>query len=122
VLSNLLSNAVRHGERSQPIILSAHGAPDKITVAVKNRGRPIPPDQLQVIFNPLVQIPSALVDEDSGPSTSLGLGLYIAHEIVAMHGGTIVAESSDRDGTIFSARLPRIAQPQAGRSPSALNR
>jgi signal transduction histidine kinase len=122
MLSNLLSNAVRHGERSQPIILSAHGAPDKITVAVKNRGRPIPPDQLQVIFNPLVQIPTARVDEDSGPSTSLGLGLYIAHEIVAMHGGTIVAESSDREGTIFSARLPRIAQPQAGRSPSALNR
>lgn len=111
VLSNLLRNAVRHGDRNQPITLSAHGMPDKIIVRVKNYGRPIPPDQLQVIFNPLVQIPSALVDDDSGPSTSLGLGLYIAHEIVAMHGGTIVAESSDRDGTVFSARLPRASAP-----------
>jgi signal transduction histidine kinase len=109
VLSNLLNNAVRHGDRQQPITLSARGAPDKITVEVRNYGRPIPPDQLQVIFNPLVQIPSGLVDEDSTPSTSLGLGLYIAHEIVAMHGGSIVAESSDELGTVFSARLPRTA-------------
>ena len=106
VLSNLLSNAVQHGAKSQPITLSAHGEAGRITVQVKNYGRRIPADQLQVIFNPLVQIPSGLVEEDSGPSTSLGLGLYIAHEIVAMHGGTMVAESSD-DGTVFSACLPR---------------
>ena len=107
VLSNLLNNAVRHGGRSQPITLSAQGEADRVTVQVKNYGRPIPADQLQVIFNPLVQIPSALVDEDSTPSTSLGLGLYIAREIVTLHGGTMEAESSDEGGTVFSARLPR---------------
>jgi signal transduction histidine kinase len=107
VLSNLLNNAVQHGDKSQPITLSAHGDAEQIVVHVKNRGRPIPIDQLQVIFNPLVQIPSALVDEDSSPSTSLGLGLYIAHEIITRHGGTIVAESSQEEGTVFSAHLPR---------------
>jgi signal transduction histidine kinase len=107
VLANLLNNAVRHGEKSQPITLSAHGDSEKVTLRVRNRGRPIPADQLQVIFNPLVQIPSALTDEDADSSTSLGLGLYIAREIVAMHGGTMEAESSARDGTVFSARLPR---------------
>jgi signal transduction histidine kinase len=60
-----------------------------------------------VIFNPLVQIPSPLVDEDSEPATSLGLGLYIAREIVTLHGGTLAAESSENEGTVFSARLPR---------------
>src|SRR5437868_1726180 len=69
VLSNLLNNAVQHGARNQPITLSAHGEGDRITVQVKNHGRPIPTDQRQVIFNPLVQIPSGLVEEDSGPST-----------------------------------------------------
>lgn len=107
VLANLLSNAVQHGARNQPITLRAHGQAERVTVQVKNHGRPIPPDQLQVIFNPLVQIPSPLVDENSEPSTSLGLGLYIAREIVALHGGTLGAESSDRDGTVFSAHLPR---------------
>jgi signal transduction histidine kinase len=112
VLSNLLNNAVRHGARNQPITLSARGESDKITVQVKNYGRPIPADQLQVIFNPLVQIPT--LADDTGPSTGLGLGLYIAHEIVAMHGGTIMAESSEEDGTVFSARLPRArAQAEA---------
>jgi hypothetical protein len=111
VLSNLLNNAVQHGTASLPITLSAHGEADKITLRVKNYGRPIPADQLQVIFNPLVQIPPPAeeVHEGNGPATNLGLGLYIAREIVAMHGGTIVAESSDEDGTVFSARLPRIA-------------
>jgi signal transduction histidine kinase len=105
VLSNLLGNAVQHGARDQPITLSAHGEPDRITVRVKNRGRPIPESQLQMIFNPLVQLPSTETD-DLPPS--LGLGLYIAREIVAMHGGTMVAESSAEQGTVFSARLPRI--------------
>jgi signal transduction histidine kinase len=105
VLSNLLNNAVRHGTREQPITLSAHGEADKVTVRVRNYGRRIPADQLQVIFNPLVQIPQEPEDEDV---TSLGLGLYIAHEIVTMHGGTMVAESSERDGTVFSAHLPRL--------------
>ena len=106
-LVNLLTNAVQHGERDQPITLSAQGDAAKITLRVKNHGRPIPPDQLQVIFNPLVQIPSARHVEDSTPSTSLGLGLYIAREIVTRHGGTIVAESSEQAGTVFSAQLPR---------------
>ena len=105
VLANLLNNAVRHGTRDQPITLSAHGDSEKISVRVRNYGRRIPADQLQVIFNPLVQIPQEQADEDV---TSLGLGLYIAHEIVAMHGGTMMAESSEEHGTVFSAHLPRV--------------
>src|SRR5687767_1048236 len=108
VLSNLLNNAVQHGTASQPITLSAHGDSEKITVRVKNYGRRIPADQLQVIFNPLVQIPQEPAREDSDASTSLGLGLYIAHEIVAMHGGSMMAESSEEHGTVFSAYLPRL--------------
>jgi signal transduction histidine kinase len=74
---------------------------------VRNYGATIPPDQLQVIFNPLVQIPPAHVTQDDDPSTHLGLGLYIAQEIVTRHGGTMTAESSEENGTVFSARLPR---------------
>jgi signal transduction histidine kinase len=106
VLANLLNNAVQHGQRAEPITLFAHADAHKVTVGVRNQGHPIPADQLQVIFNPLVQIPSGRMSEDGGPSMSLGLGLYIAREIVTMHGGTMEA-SSDRTGTVFSASLPR---------------
>lgn len=99
VLTNLLNNAVRHGDRHQPITLRAHGASDKVTIQVKNYGRTIPADQLQVIFNPLVQITSALVDEDSSPSTSLGLGLLHRRRVLrrGRHGvQRAVAPSSGR--------------------------
>lgn len=115
VLSNLLDNAVRHGARDQPITLLARGEADRLLLAVRNRGRAIPDDQLQVIFNPLVQIPSQLtMTMDPGElSTSLGLGLYIAREIVAMHGGSMEARSTEEDGTEFSASLPRQVPPRA---------
>jgi signal transduction histidine kinase len=103
VFTNLLENAARHGSALEPITLSAHGEADRITVKVRNRGRAIPADELQVIFNPLVQIEP---EEGDDRSSNLGLGLYIAREIVQMHGGTIGAESDD-GGTVFSARLPR---------------
>jgi signal transduction histidine kinase len=112
VLSNLLNNAVRHGSRGEPITLRAYGEPSQVTVQVRNHGRPIPQDQLQVIFNPLVQIPAGVAEDGDDLSGSLGLGLYIAREIVTSHGGTMLAESSERDGTVFSARLPR--HPPAG--------
>jgi signal transduction histidine kinase len=114
VLANLLDNAVQHGTSTEPITLRAYGEPDRVTVQVKNFGRPIPADQLQVIFDPLVQIPAAVTSERGEMSGSLGLGLYIASEIVKMHGGTIVAESSAREGTVFSARLPRASVKTAG--------
>jgi signal transduction histidine kinase/CRP-like cAMP-binding protein len=109
VFSNLLNNAVQHGARGSAVILEAHGGPETVTVRVKNYGPSIQPDALQVIFNPLVRLPGAASGPDEGRSTSLGLGLFIARTIVAGHGGTLEVESSDRDGTVFTARLPRAA-------------
>ena len=106
-LSNLLNNAVQHGDRSQPITLSAHGDAEKVAVQVRNHGRPIPLDQLQVIFNPLVQIAESQSEPDQRTTTSLGLGLYIAREIVTGHGGTIHVTSTAEDGTAFVVEIPR---------------
>jgi signal transduction histidine kinase len=75
-----------------------------ITFAVSNRGKPIPPDALQVIFDPLVQIPADDAD-NARLTTSLGLGLYIVQEIVTAHGATISVSSSQADGTEFKVRL-----------------
>ena len=107
VFSNLLNNAVQHGAKGLPVIFDAHGEPDAVSVRVKNYGSPIPVDALQVIFNPLVQVPCPASGPGEGRSTSLGLGLFIARTIVAGHGGTLEVESSERGGTVFTARLPR---------------
>jgi signal transduction histidine kinase/CRP-like cAMP-binding protein len=107
VLANLLSNAVQHGAGDSPVFLEAHGGPDTVSVRVKNYGSPIPVDALQVIFNPLVQVPSAASGLEDRRSTSLGLGLFIARNIVVGHGGTLEVESSEQAGTVFTARFPR---------------
>ena len=109
VFSNLLNNALQHGAPGAPVILEAHGGPEEVSVRVKNHGPSIPPEALQVIFDPLVQLPGAAPGPDDGRSTSLGLGLFIARHIVVGHGGTLEVESSDRTGTVFTARLPRVA-------------
>ena len=110
VLANLLNNAVQHGDRTAPVLLSADGKKDLVVLKITNAGNPIPTDALSAIFEPLVQASSTSTDPHQRSKTSLGLGLFIAREIVLGHEGTITAESSAESGTVFTIRLPRAAQ------------
>jgi signal transduction histidine kinase len=113
VLSNLLGNAVQYGAADQPVILRLHAAPGHVTMQVENHGKPIPPDKINTVFEPLVRLAAERGDapDDIG-STSLGIGLYIAREIVQAHGGTIAVTSSEQDGTVFAISLPRAPVPR----------
>jgi signal transduction histidine kinase len=104
-LSNLVGNAVQHGSPEAPVSVAVRGAADEVTVAVHNRGPVILPVQMHQIFSPLKRIArGAPRPQDSG---SLGLGLFIANEIVKGHGGRIDVESSEDRGTTFTVHLPR---------------
>lgn len=103
----MLNNAVQHGDEHAPISLSACGEADAIVLAVANSGKPIPLNAMKIIFEPLVQVPTSTSDLNRRPKTSLGLGLFIAREIVAGHGGSIDVQSSADSGTLFSIWLPR---------------
>ena len=107
VLSNLLNNAVQYGARNRPITLLARGELETVELQVTNFGTVIPAEMLQTIFNPLVQV------HDDGSSskalsTSIGLGLFIADDIVRAHGGTLTLSSSEGSGTIFLIRPARF--------------
>lgn len=106
VTANLLNNAVMRGKRGPPIYLIVRGDDQALTLQVRNEGPTIAPALLQVIFDPLVQIPA----EGSDPrrSTNLGLGLFIAREIVLAHGGSIEAQSTGGI-TSVTVELPRQA-------------
>lgn len=107
VLSNLLNNAVQHGARGQPIVVRVRADGEHAVLTVQNSGRPIPPEALQVIFEPLVQAQDAVAEPDERSKTSIGLGLFIVREIVRGHGGEVAVESSAATGTVFTVRLPR---------------
>ena len=112
LLANLLVNAAQYGAKEQPVLMSAQGLHDTLTVTVTNYGPAIPAASLEAIFKPLVQLP-ADGDEDTRPRTSLGLGLYIAREIAVAHGGELAVKSDPDKGTTFTVRLPRnAAQPE----------
>lgn len=105
LLANLLSNAAQHRDKHYSVTLGLSGQPGEVVLSVKNRGLAIPESSLEAAFNPLVQL--ALETDQEHPATSLGLGLFVAREISRAHNGTIAASSSDKEGTIFTVRLPR---------------
>ncbi|MEO8655230.1 MAG: HAMP domain-containing sensor histidine kinase [Ramlibacter sp.] len=105
-LSNLLNNAVQHGDPASPISMTVRSDGQAMAIEVKNSGEPIPPDALQVIFDPLVQLSARSAAKPAVPSTNLGLGLFIAREIALGHRGTLDVTSDRENGTVFTMRLP----------------
>lgn len=109
ILSNLIGNAVQHGDPAAPILVRAAGDyPETIELQVENRGE-IPPAVRNQIFTPFTN--SAL------SSGSTGLGLYIVDQIARAHGGEVVADSGE-GRTIITVRLPRHARAAAAQRPS----
>ena len=101
VFNNILRNAASYGEENSEITVTAEAAEGRVRVAFRNRGREIPPDRLDAIFEKFYRLDSAR----SGNTGGAGLGLAIARQIVEQHGGTITASSSE-EYTEFVVELP----------------
>ncbi|AOB32520.1 histidine kinase [Bordetella sp. H567] len=102
VVSNLLGNALQHGDPDHPVMLRIDGgAPARILVHVANRGV-IPPCQLPDLFNPFQ---ASL--ESRASKNGLGLGLYIVKKFIDAHGGTVAVRSTLAEGTVFEIVMPR---------------
>jgi PAS domain S-box-containing protein len=105
VLSNLLGNAVAYGAPDKPVKIRIDGRSDEeITIEVNNQGEPIPADVLRIVFDPFRRGRSA------NNKRGIGLGLYIAEQIVIAHGGKIQVQSNWEEGTTFKLKLPRASQ------------
>jgi sigma-B regulation protein RsbU (phosphoserine phosphatase) len=108
VIGNLLGNAVQHGAARSPITVwlreggtSGDGPPaGQLELGVHNTGAPIPDELRGKLFEPLER------SQIASRHHSIGLGLYIVHEIVKAHGGTIDVISTTGAGTTFRVRLP----------------
>jgi signal transduction histidine kinase len=114
VVSNLLGNAVQHGTTDTPINVILREEPAGVLLTVANIGAPIPPELLPRIFQPMVRGLSA-ESRATQRLGSMGLGLYIAREVITAHAGAIDVTSSSAGLTTFSLRLPRQAPAAAGR-------
>ena len=107
VFSNLIGNAILHGDPTQPVVTSTRVEEATVIVAIHNHGEPIPEHIQNRIFDPFRR---GERESRTSKTSGLGLGLYISWEIVRGHGGSIEIDSSAERGTTFRVRLP-IHQP-----------
>ena len=106
VLSNLMENAVFHGETTTHIALSAQRDGSWARFYVRDNGQGIPPQKLHTLFS------GALRCEDSTPGDgkrNMGLGLSVCMAIIRAHGGTLEAKNLE-SGAEFSFCLPLIKE------------
>jgi len=108
VLVNLIDNAIKFTEPDGSIMVKASlvdADPSFVYVSVVDTGRGISAEAKLMIFERLYQDPNALDNNRKG----LGLGLYIAKELVRLHGGRLWVSSEPGQGSIFSFTLPLFA-------------
>jgi PAS domain S-box-containing protein len=104
VVSNLVGNALEHGEDAHPISLQLWDDAGVQRLAVNNQARPIDAALLPHLFEPF-RAGGCTGRRASGGG--VGLGLFIVREIIRAHQGEVEVRSSEEEGTTFGLLLPR---------------
>lgn len=104
VVTNLLTNALKYSAADQPVALSLSVAGDHATIAVRDQGPGLAPEEHTRIFERFHRAPG--VEVQSGSGVGLGLGLFISRQIVERHSGRMWVESEPGHGATFAFTLP----------------
>ena len=108
VMINLINNAIKFTETGKVSIKAVRMEDARVLIAVKDTGIGIPPDKLVAVFQEFIQVDSSTTRKAGGT----GLGLPISRRLVAMHGGSMWAESTGvpGEGTTLFVELPLEAK------------
>jgi len=102
IVLNLLANAIKFNDQGGRITLASRLEPDAVAIHVIDTGRGIPPDKLDAVFQPFVQIRSK-----GTIANGTGLGLPISQRLANAMGGSLTAKSELGRGSTFTLRLQR---------------
>jgi len=105
ILLNLLSNAVKFTPPGGEIAVSCDATPTTVRVAVRDTGIGIPPDKLEHVFEPFVQLDRGQSPHNAGT----GLGLSISRDLARAMDGDLTVTSTLDVGSTFTLTLPRAA-------------
>jgi signal transduction histidine kinase len=107
VIDNLVVNACKFSEPGAPVDVRLSEVAGEAVLTVRDRGRGIPPEDLERVFERFERVEDPLVMTTSGA----GLGLYIVRALIEALGGTIRLESTVGEGTTAVARFPLLRVP-----------
>lgn len=107
VVLNLLSNARKYSPPGSPIIVKLERQDQQAIITVTDHGVGIPSEKLAHIFERFYRVPE--IDVQTGSSSGVGLGLYIAKKIIERHDGHLSVTSSPGQGSTFTIYLPLTA-------------
>jgi signal transduction histidine kinase len=110
VVINLLTNAMKYSPQAEQIIVHLTSATWALKVSVQDFGIGIPPSEQGKIFERFYRVPG----EQKQAGDGLGVGLFIAYQIIEHHGGKLWVESLEGHGATFSFSLP-LESPQGRR-------
>lgn len=113
VFSNLIENAVKHGAHAASVIVSQQTDHGHAVFSIHNEGVAISASEASRIFDPMTRHSQYALGE-RGARAGLGLGLFIAREIVTAHGGEITLESAPESGTTFRVKVPTAIDAPSG--------
>ena len=103
ILLNLLTNALKFTPAGGRVDVDCERAGGVVRVHVRDTGRGIPPDQLDSIFEPFVQVDRHVTPHND---QGVGLGLAISRELARRMGGNLRAESEVGVGSVFTLAIP----------------
>jgi signal transduction histidine kinase len=103
ILANLLTNAIKFTEPGGSITITCEADDDVVSMIVKDTGIGIPPDWIDSVFEPFVQVKSGLTNREGG----VGLGLAISRDLARGMGGDLTVRSKAGEGSEFALRLNR---------------
>ncbi|HEV7763754.1 MAG TPA: ATP-binding protein [Thermoanaerobaculia bacterium] len=105
MLANLLTNAIKFSSEHAVVEVKGFVKEGDYVITVRDRGRGIPADKLEIVFERFQQVDAS----DSRDKGGTGLGLAISRSIVTAHGGTIYASIPEGGGTLFTVTLPLLS-------------
>jgi signal transduction histidine kinase len=103
VVTNLIDNAIKYTPHNGSIDVQVSTTSDEVVMTVRDTGIGMTPQLLSRIFDVFVQGEQPL----DRPKGGLGIGLALVRQLVALHGGTVTAESLAGSGSVFEMRLPK---------------
>ena len=102
VLLNLLTNAIKYSPHADRVVVRVAHSQDTLTVCVQDFGMGIAQSHQQRLFERFYRV----LSEKDQTYPGLGIGLYIAYEIIQRHGGKMWVDSREGEGSLFSFSLP----------------